>query len=180
MNEEKYERLGYGGIVPSLSSIAADKLPGQSERQRLILSQHATFRDIRRRQWADLRQTHNSSRLSPVRLCTALDVVDVYQMFLSRSPDSPAVFDELVNRLTVTALVRRIVGSQEYLDLGGRPSGTQADVANVTALYRILLHRDPDRAGLEARVSGNHDIRHVARTILASAEYKNFNQNLVI
>ena len=111
--------------------------------------------------------------------CTrdARRVVDeLYRHILERSADASSQVwaDKLMSGATVREVVNAIVDSPEHMQrfsAGAERAG--ADQGAVVNLYRHLLGRQPDAAGLRAYtdMAASRGLQAVAQSILASDEY---------
>jgi hypothetical protein len=103
----------------------------------------------------------------------------LYQRLLGRDPDESGlrVYTEMAQRDGIEAVARSIVNSAEYRQAAGSGRVANADLAAyenaVKSLYRHLLGRDPDPAGLRdlTRIAVERSFNLVVDRMVASQEY---------
>lgn len=107
-------------------------------------------------------------------------VAEVYRHTLERSPDPGAqrAVRQLANgRMSVKELVRNVAMSDEHMQRFGQtePGEGQPYTRAVATLYRHLLGRQPDMAGLRnwTRVAQQRGLPAVVDGLINSAEYNN-------
>ena len=172
MTEAAYKELGFQNTVLRQSKLKSPKFPSSAGRSRLrkgFLQKHT---EIRRSFFAELIKNSPSKNYAPNRFCTPQDVVDAYRILLCRSPESPKLFEQYVNRHAVVDFVSGIIASEEFKSLGDSNAKIPADTDNIAVVYRLLLHREPDVNAQTARSAKSHgDLRAVALTLIASREF---------
>ena len=104
----------------------------------------------------------------------------LYQRLLGRDPDESGlrVYTEMASRDGIEAVARSIVNSAEYRQAAGSGRVAAADLAAyenaVKSLYRHLLGRDPDPAGLRdlTRIAVERNFNLVVERMVNSPEYE--------
>lgn len=103
----------------------------------------------------------------------------LYQRLLGRDPDESGLrsYTEMARRDGIEAVARSIVNSAEYRQAASSGRVPNADVAAyenaVKSLYRHVLGRDPDAAGLQdlTRIAVERDFALVVDRMVNSPEY---------
>jgi hypothetical protein len=104
-------------------------------------------------------------------MCDTQDVVDAYRVLLNRGPEGQHIIDQYSGCQSVFRFIQGIVNSKEFSSLGEIHAGIEANEDNVSSLYRLLLHREPDTVGLQRRLAHGYDVRQVALSIISADEF---------
>jgi len=75
--------------------------------------------------------------------------------------------------MDIFGIVDSFLNTKEYSDAhGGNTSYSMANITNVTALYRDLLHREPDQLGLWFWTSNGFNLPTIVSAFLETQEFK--------
>jgi hypothetical protein len=155
------------------------RFPEDREITRYVKEQHDLFVDVHRTEMAALRPTLPARKYSPMRRCTAADVVNGYRLFLHRDPENEAILAQHVDRRAVYLFVRGLLDSDEYSKVynAGPPPRRPLDPArpctreDVTHGYQLLMHRDPDADAVFERFVDRVSVLDFCRALLGSKEF---------
>jgi hypothetical protein len=188
MTEAAYDQLGFSKTVMIRDPILNLRFPEEREVNRHLQEQHDLFVEVWRTEMAELRQTLPARKYSPMRRCTAADVVNGYRLFLHRDPENDGILAQHVDRRAVYLFVKGLRESDEFNNIFAaatpprRPLDpnrlcTREDAVNG---YQLLMHRDPDTEAVIERFVDTVSVLDFCRGLLRSKEFSEIAERIVI
>lgn len=171
MTAHAYEEIGFGRINCSQEPLLSPRFPDDALRASFRLTYLAQRAGFRTSGYGEMVADLPPRRLSPARICGTQDVVEAYRVLLNRSPEGQHIIDQYSGRQSVFRFIQGIVKSKEFSSLGEIHAGIEANEENVSSMYRLLLHREPDTVGLQRRLAHGYDVRQVALSIISADEF---------
>jgi hypothetical protein len=163
MTPEAFNEIGFSKVSVASEPQAELNLPGPAEVRERVLQNRELFQLIRRTEFESLVAALPARELNPMRRCTREDVAAAYDLLLRRDVEDESVFTAHVDHRPVWLLVAGIRSSTEFMqlvdstapqftfiDVGKRPPCTTAEIS---AAYRLLMHREPEPAVLKDHVA---------------------------
>lgn len=162
MTREAYKAIGYSRIEIATHSGRLCP-PSNMQLEAYLASQRSIFERIHNEELEELMANLPPRAYNPLRLCEAIDVDYAYSLLLNVIA-TPENRQHAQGRMSVFELVSELSNSQLFRRLSPKPGTSHlCTPQDVTYIYRLLLHRDPESDSILAAHVNRTDAVVLAR-----------------
>jgi hypothetical protein len=166
MTPEAYNAIGYDRTVVSNEAVDNPRFPEKKQIEQHLAEQRSIFMEIREKEYDGLIAALPARKYNPLRFCERSDIVNGYQLFLSREPASEQLVQGLVGHKSVYEFVSDLVATDDFKRVNGSTAPPRiCSRDDVFYAYRLCLHRDPDNEQVFERHVGKHDAHSLTKDI---------------